>query len=139
MAIFDKYKKKCNPKNKNLLFISDKCKFDDPRLHGGFECDDDGFWSKKCIPSYCDNGYVYDKKIKKCIKDICIIPFEKNKYEHDNNLSKIPILIISLFIIIEMGFVICIFKNLKRNKKDLFIIFIVINFIFLVIFYFYIL
>ena len=136
LKIFEKYKKKCNPKNKKLLFISDKCKFKDYRLHGGFECGDDGYWSEKCIPSYCDNGYVYDKKNKKCIKDICIKK-EKFKFTKDN-LHKIPFIVIFLFIITQLFFVIFFFKKMKRNKKYAIIILLIINIIFIIVFYIYI-
>ena len=71
--IFDKYKTECNPKNKRLLFITDECKFSDKMIHGGYECGENGKWSKKCVPSYCDEGYIYDKKTNKCIQDICLI------------------------------------------------------------------
>ena len=61
--IFNKYKTECNPKNKRLLFITDECVFEDKMMHGGYECGDDGKWTKKCIPSYCDNGYDYDERL----------------------------------------------------------------------------
>ena len=48
-------------------------------MHGGYECGSDGKWNKTCIPSYCDNGYIYDKKTNKCIEDICL------KKEDNNN------------------------------------------------------
>ena len=34
-SIFEKYKTKCNPENKNLLFITEACTFTDSRMHGG--------------------------------------------------------------------------------------------------------
>ena len=70
--IFEKYKTECNPKNKRLLNITDDCVFDDKNMHGGYECGSDGRWTTTCIPSYCDNGLIYDKKNNKCIKDICL-------------------------------------------------------------------
>ena len=118
------------------MFISDKCKFKDYRLHGGFECGDDGYWSEKCIPSYCDNGYVYDKKNKKCIKDICIKK-EKFKFTKDN-LHKMPFIVIFLFIITQLFFVIFFFKKMKRNKKYAIIFLLIINIIFIIVFYIYI-
>lgn len=72
LKIFDKYKKRCNPNNKNLLYITEKCTFDNSKIHGGYQCNDDGTWSDICIPSFCDYGYYFDKIEKKCIKDICI-------------------------------------------------------------------
>ena len=71
--IFEKYKTECNPKNKRLLLITDECVFDNSMMHGGYECGSDGKWSKTCVPSYCDNGYIYDSKTNTCIEDICLI------------------------------------------------------------------
>ena len=72
LLIFEKYKTKCNPKNKNLLLLSDKCTFSESFVHGGYECNDEGSWSKKCVPSYCDIGYTFDNKKKECVKDVCL-------------------------------------------------------------------
>ena len=72
LNIFNKYKKRCNPNNKNLLFISEKCKFNNSKIHGGYQCKDDGTWSDICAPSFCDYGYYFDKIDTTCIKDICI-------------------------------------------------------------------
>ena len=68
--IFNKYKIKCNPNNKKLVFVTNKCdgKFEDKYTHGGYECADNGFWSDKCIPSFCDIGFVFNHKLKKCLK-----------------------------------------------------------------------
>jgi hypothetical protein len=71
--IFEKYKTECNPKNKRLLLITDECVFDNSMMHGGYGCGSDGKWSKTCVPSYCDNGYIYDSKTNTCIEDICLI------------------------------------------------------------------
>jgi len=72
LSIIKKYKTKCNPKNKNLLLLSDECTFSKSFVHGGYECNDDGTWSKKCVPSYCDIGYTFDNKKKECVKDVCL-------------------------------------------------------------------
>jgi len=72
LLIIEKYKTKCNPKNKNLLLLSDECTFSESYVHGGYECNDDGTWSKKCVPSYCDIGYTFDYKKKECVKDVCL-------------------------------------------------------------------
>ena len=77
--IFKKYNqdKKCNKKNKKLLFDNNDektCyKFDkDEHAHGGYQCNDYGTWSNICIPYYCDIGYYFNTYTKKCVKDICI-------------------------------------------------------------------
>ena len=70
--VFEDAKTTCNKNNKKLLLISEKCTFTDVHMHGGYECNDEGFWSDKCVPSYCDNGYYFDEIKVECIKDICI-------------------------------------------------------------------
>jgi hypothetical protein len=73
LLIFKKYKTKCNPKNKNLLLLSNKCTFTESYVHGGYECNaTDGTWSKTCVPSYCNNGYIFDNNKKECVKDVCL-------------------------------------------------------------------
>ena len=72
--ILEKYKTKCNSKNKG-------------HAHGVDLCGDDGRWSTECSPFYCDIGYYFDKASKTCIKDPC--SFSTNlKGKH--NYSKIP-------------------------------------------------
>ena len=85
--ILEKYKNECNPNNKNLIKISEKCdnSFGNKYTHGGFECGDNGKWNNICVPSYCDPGYFFNKKKKQCIKDICSsIPIDIN----DDNKDK---------------------------------------------------
>lgn len=72
LKIFEKYETECNPNNKHLLFLSEKCTFNDTRMHGGFQCDDKGKWSEICVPSYCDSGYYFDRINQKCIENLCI-------------------------------------------------------------------
>ena len=77
--IFKKYnqEKKCNKKNKKLLFDPNDGKTcytfkDDKYAHGGYECGDNGYWNEKlCKKYYCDFGYYYDTYEGKCKKDIC--------------------------------------------------------------------
>ena len=67
--IIDKYKNQCNPKNKKLVLVSGECenKFENGYTHGGYECGDDGKWSNKCVPSYCDPGNVFNYTSQKCV------------------------------------------------------------------------
>ncbi len=76
-AVFEKYKTSCNPKNKKLLMFTDKCdgKFGNEFTHGGYECGEDGKWSQKCAPAYCDEGYLFDSDKKICYVDDCKIDF----------------------------------------------------------------
>ena len=121
--IFKKYETQCNPKNKNLLLINDICYFLGPHLHGGFPCDDDGFWNKKiCVPSYCDVGYIYDKIENKCIKDDCFKKEEFNKFYYDHykkteikNVAIITKILIGIFLLFQIVLAIILFT--KRFKK----------------------
>ena len=99
--IFDKYKDECNKNNKYLKLIKNECKFEDPNLHGGYICDEEGHWAENCIPFYCDEDYYFDYNSKKCVllnKEIEEIPLDtiqsfsikiKNKFNFkfspDNN------------------------------------------------------
>ena len=88
IKIFEKYKNECNPKNKNLLKISEECdsKFPNQYTHGGYECGDDGKWSKICVANHCDPGYIFDRTLKKCVKDFCSsIPVSIEEEEEERN------------------------------------------------------
>ena len=69
LKIFNKYKNKCNPKNKKLILVTNECdgKFENKYTHGGYLCGDNGYWTKQCAPSYCDIGYIFDFTKNKCI------------------------------------------------------------------------
>ena len=119
--IFTKYKNKCNPNNKKLLLIHNKCDmhFNNTYTHGGYECGDNGFWSDKCIPSYCDQGYIFDHIKKKCILDYCD---EKNRKRNIDNIENDKkgsnlVLIILLPIIIIIIILLIIFIILRIRKK----------------------
>ena len=73
LKIYEKYKFQCNKLNKLLIYYTNLCTFEKKGLQGGFECGDNGIWNfTKCVPSYCDNGYIFDKINKECIEYICI-------------------------------------------------------------------
>ena len=99
--IFKKYKNKCNPKNKKLVFVTNKCdgKFGDKHMHGGYECGDNGYWTDKCVPSYCDIEYAFNHKLKKCLKR--------------KNYIKLIIIIILLILI----FIINIYLLIELNNE----------------------
>ena len=111
LKIFEKYKTYCNPNNKKLLLITSECdsKFK-KHTHGGHECGDDGLWTKKCGASYCDIGYIFDHKNKKCIKNVC---------RPGNILEKFLIIIFSIIgfvVLLVIG--ICIGVKIKdKNRK----------------------
>ena len=73
LKIYEKYKFQCNKLNKLLIYYTNLCTFEKKGLQGGFECGDNGIWNfTKCVLSYCDNGYIFDKINKECIEYICI-------------------------------------------------------------------
>ena len=72
-TILNDIKNKCFVTNKNLIMFNDECdkSFKNSFTHGGFTCNEDGEWSKECVAAYCELGYSFDQKNKKCIKDVC--------------------------------------------------------------------
>lgn len=118
LETFKKYETKCNPKNKNLLLISDSCKFKDKKMHGGYQCDTDGTWNKKtCVASYCDNGYYFDRVNKQCIKNACVtIKDEKNKL-----FLILAIVSFGIFLAFLIAFIVCAVIGGFDSKYYLFI------------------
>ncbi|GAT99008.1 hypothetical protein CL6EHI_031950 [Entamoeba histolytica] len=74
--IVEKYKTKCNQKNKRLVKRDSRCdkEINIQHGHGGYECGDNGEWSTKCVLAYCDSGYKFDYINNKCIEDVCVYP-----------------------------------------------------------------
>ena len=109
LKIFDKYKTRCNPNNKKLIYLSDKCKnkFENDHTYGGYECDDNGFWSKKCVIMYCDIEYVFNHQLNKCVL--------RKKMTDFLLMKKILITIIFFLIIIML---IINFDKETKNKDD---------------------
>ena len=150
LKILEKYKNRCNPNNQKLLLLTSECdnKFRNNYTHGGYKCGENGLWTKVCVPSYCDDGYIFDHNKKKCIVDICsdirptpepdsemesdinsdtnpdYNPEEDTNSTGNNSKSKsilVKILLISLGAVIFISFIIIIiFILLKRKniKKD---------------------
>jgi len=73
IKLHEESKTKCNPDNKNLIFISKDCKVSDPHaLAVGYVCGDDGFWNKSsCKILTCQPMYSLDYVNNKCIPNIC--------------------------------------------------------------------
>ncbi len=135
LKIFKKYKTECNPNNKKLILLSDECDetFGNNYTHGGYKCGDDGYWTKECVPSYCDMGLIFDHTKKKCIVDICsdlkptIIPDdEPDSHDSDDSNSKsnsgfnsknMIIIIVLIVIIISVIIVIIYFIYKRKNLK----------------------
>ena len=126
LKIFEKYKTKCNPNNKKLIFITNECdgKFGNTYTHGGYECGSDGVWTKTCVASYCDEGYIFDHINKKCIIDICseleVKPEQEDKIGNESNSYMIIIIfIIIVGIIIIIVFIFYIIAKRKKNDAEI--------------------
>ena len=111
--ILNKYKNNCNP-NSKIVLISEKCdgKFENSFTHGGFMCGENGVWTNKCTPSYCDFGYLFDSKRKSCVVDICHI------YNDKESLSVgIIILVVVLCLVALVVLGIVYIKCKRRHSK----------------------
>ncbi len=64
--IFNKYKKHCNPDNKNMVLYNPSCKFGNDIQIGGYKCIN-GKWSDTCQISNCKKPYLFDTYVKRCI------------------------------------------------------------------------
>ena len=123
--IFDKYKTQCNPKNKKLVLVNGECnnKFENSFTHGGYECGDDGKWTNKCIPSYCDPGNVFNYTSNKCVPIMEKVDFsymvKKHviKYHTHESFDFLTIFpIISLIFIV--GFIFY-YSFIKKSNKEI--------------------
>ena len=114
LKILEKYKTQCNPNNKKLLLITDECDGEFKKhTHGGYICGDDGFWTKKCVASYCDIGYIFDHNKKECVENAC-------GYEDVQNKFIIAVILILVFVIaVVVTLIICIKIHNKRKLKRL--------------------
>ena len=109
IKIFNKYKTRCNPNNKKLVYYNDKCKgkFENEYTFGGYECDNEGFWSNKCVPMFCDINYVFNHRMNKCV-------LRKKSF---NVVIIYKICLVVIFFIIIYILITLIFKD-KNNGKD---------------------
>ena len=113
--IFAKYQKKCSKINKNLVAFNSSCTFKDEKVHGGNPCGNDEEWNiSECVPSYCDDNYIFDKKTQKCNFDNCTI-LESNIYYYYLILI---IILLSLLNIIGMMIYGCAICFCCSKKKD---------------------
>jgi len=124
LQIFEKYQTKCNPNNKKLIFITNACdgKFGNSYTHGGYECGNDGVWTKTCVASYCDDGYIFDHINKKCIIDICSeLEMKPEKEDRDENISNnyMVIIIFAIIVGIIIIIVLIIYAIIKRRKNNI--------------------
>ena len=105
--------------------VSSECdnKFENGYTHGEYECGDDGKWSNKCIPSYCDLGYVFNYTSNKCVSIKEKVDFSYMVKKHIVKVyerSSLDIWTIFPLISIIFIFVIMIyFEIMKKNNKNL--------------------
>ena len=110
----------CNPKNKKLVLVNDECYniFENNYTHGGYICGDNGRWSKKCVPSYCDPGYIFNYTSNKCESKYYYIPDIIKKTKIKTNLRKsFNFLIIFIFLLFLCLTLIC--YKCKKNKNKI--------------------
>jgi len=74
LALRQEFQETCNPKNKRLMFVTEKCKSSDKNaMFSGYQCGDDGKWDKsKCFISTCKPGYHVDFKNNNCVPSPCL-------------------------------------------------------------------
>ena len=124
--IFEKYKKECNPNNKNLVLVTSECDkfFKNNYTHGGYQCGSDGKWSTKCVASYCDLGYIFDHVKGKCVIDYCskverIIDNSDNSDSNDNDKKFYAIIIISCALSVVIIIMTIVLICMTKKKNDL--------------------
>lgn len=122
--ILNSVKDKCFSKNKNLIKMSAECdsSFKNGFTHGGYTCKEDGSWSNECVAAYCDLGYSFDQKNRKCIKDVCSsIPIPDIKDDDDDEStdggsSAVTILIIVVVIIVLIVIAVLVVMCVKKKR-----------------------
>ena len=145
IEVIKKYNSQCNINNKNIIKFSKGCilyqKKTKENIFGGYECGDDGIWTNNCIYGYCEHGHVYDDKLKKCVKNICIDKEEEEEEEEEeekekekeideeeNNkilLTNIIIFIYTFFILLLVSILLCFrykkccFNNSTNIREEL--------------------
>ena len=113
--IIEYFKDNCSPNNMNLIKINSSCKFENKYTHGGNGCGNNQKWNySNCSPSYCDEGYVFDNKNKKCIIDKC---YEVGRKSFRNTF------IVFILIVLIFGFLLCFyvykkFITFEKNVSD---------------------
>ena len=114
--ILEKYKTNCNVNNKYMKLLNEECKFDNEYTHGGYQCGNDGKWTKTCSPFYCDEDYYFEYNSQKCL-------FWNESYKEEfqgNDNFFYAILIIILVLVLIMGSILLILykKNIICEKKE---------------------
>ena len=109
LKIFEKYKTKCNPDNKKLLLLTSECdgKFGE-HTHGGYECGDDGVWTKNCVASYCDIGYFFDFEKKQCIYNVC----------NPGNSVVVKLILVILLLVLAITACVAVYIYSKKTKGN---------------------
>jgi len=121
--IFEKYKTKCNPNNKKLVLLTDKCngKFGNNYTYGGYKCGKDGYWTEECVASYCEFGYIFDYNSNECIVDVCSDEKRRPDPKPDSNpdlksKNNIIIILSAIIGVLVIIIIILIFLLIKQKK-----------------------
>jgi len=72
-SVYETFNTTCNPDNKRLLYVTDKCKSTKSHVkRSGYVCGSDKKWdTTTCKISSCEEGYVVDFDNDECIPDSC--------------------------------------------------------------------
>jgi len=72
-ATCNRFSTACNPNNKRLLYVTDKCKSEKSHaIRSGYVCGSDGKWDQAtCRIAACEDGYVVDFDYDECVPNHC--------------------------------------------------------------------
>ena len=108
LKFLNKYKKRCNPNNKKLVFMNEKYKKEKEISFGGYECDNDGFWSDKYVKLFCDVEYTFNHHLNKCI-------IRKREV---NIIILFKILLVIVFVCTILVLILYFFNNNKEEDSE---------------------
>jgi len=89
LDVFSNFSTACNPKNKRLLSVSEKCQSKDANaVRSGFMCNSDGEWDENsCRIAACREGYVVDFENNKCVPNPCDIRYSTSSSSGESSSS----------------------------------------------------
>ncbi|BFU24573.1 hypothetical protein EHI8A_174350 [Entamoeba histolytica HM-1:IMSS-B] len=127
IQIINKYKNECDSNNKRLVKVDIACDKEIliEHAHGGYECGDDNKWTKKCVASYCDDGFKFDYENQKCIIDVCYSQDDSQSDNDDHSFNYwivisfgiLAILILIIALAIGLTIVIISYRKMKAKSK----------------------
>ncbi|KAL7715884.1 VWFA domain-containing protein [Entamoeba marina] len=90
IKILDKYQTYCDVNNTAMVFVDDNCdaSIKIEHAHGGHPCVN-GLWDlQQCVPSYCDEGYKWDRNNNICIVDTCYAEESSSSQESSSSVQE---------------------------------------------------